>query len=115
VRQKLHDRLRPQFDSLDFVQDVWASFVALPAETYTFADSEALGRFLARVARNKVIDVFRRRFRSQGYSIAREQTLASASDGSGAVFDRDPSPSQVAMAGERWDALAVTLPDGPRA
>ena len=26
VRRKLHQKLRPQFDSVDFVQDVWASF-----------------------------------------------------------------------------------------
>lgn len=116
VRQHLHSRLRPQFDSFDFVQDVWASFVALPVDQYTFADTDSLGRFLTRVARNKVIEVYRRRFRTRGYDIRREQVVApTPAVPEPAVIDRGPSPSQVAMAGERWEVMSRMLPDGHRA
>ena len=36
VRRKLHQKLRPQFDSVDFVQDVWASFFAQQGRQASF-------------------------------------------------------------------------------
>src|SRR5438445_4058176 len=59
VRRQLHDRLRTRFDSLDFVQDVWVSLLAVPADRYTFDSPQALLVFLNRVAYRKVVDVFR--------------------------------------------------------
>src|SRR5688572_23874581 len=32
VRRKLNRKLRPKFDSVDFVQDVWASFFTTPQQ-----------------------------------------------------------------------------------
>ncbi|QEL20744.1 RNA polymerase sigma factor [Limnoglobus roseus] len=112
VRRNLHDRLRTQFDSLDFVQDVWASLLALPPERCTFATPEALAGFLGRVARNKVADVFRQRFESQKYDIARE-VVSPVSDGDSnrpGIPGRDPTPSLAAIAAERWDGLLAQLP-----
>jgi RNA polymerase sigma-70 factor (ECF subfamily) len=61
VRRQLPRLLRSRFDSLDFLQSVWGSFFrrmrAGPAE---FAEPENLVAFLARAAKNKVIDEYRR-------------------------------------------------------
>src|SRR5579864_1112444 len=51
VRRRLPRRLRPKFDSVDFAQDVWASF--FQAE-HDFKGPEHLMAFLTRVARTKV-------------------------------------------------------------
>lgn len=115
VRRRLHDRLRTHYDSLDFVQDVWASFLALDPNRYRFEDQNALVGFLCRVARNKVVEVFRRRFATQKADITREQTLMSGSEPEGGLVGRDPTPSQNAVAGERWEDLVRQLPEGQRA
>src|SRR5262249_36628315 len=54
IRRMLHKKLRSKFDSLDFQQDVWASFFADQPQK-TFDRPEALAAFLAKVARNKVL------------------------------------------------------------
>jgi RNA polymerase sigma-70 factor (ECF subfamily) len=111
VRRRLPDRLRKEFDSLDFAQDVWASFCHLPAHRQQFPSPADLGGFLTRVAYNKVIEVCRRRFTSQGYDITREQPLVRAADGADVpVPGREATPSQVAIADEQWEAIAAALP-----
>ena len=114
VRRRLHHRLRTRFDSLDFVQDVWASFLASPPDRHAFVTAEAVAGFLARVAHNKVVEVFRQRFGTQKNDIAREVSAAP----SGADADppaRTPTPSQWAIAGEQWERLLRHIPPGHRA
>lgn len=115
VRRRLHDRLRTHYDSLDFVQDVWASFLALEPDRYRFADQDALVRFLCQVARNKVVEVFRRRFATRKFDITREEPLPSGGGSAVGPAGRDPTPSQFAVAGERWADLMRRLPEGQRA
>lgn len=111
VRRRLPDRLRKEYDSLDFAQDVWASFVRLAPGAHRFATPEELGGFLVRVAYNKVIDVCRRRLGTQGHDVRREQPLARGGDGRDlAIPGQDATPSQWAIAGEKWAAIAATLP-----
>src|SRR3954469_20772538 len=78
VRRQLHPRLRTRFDSLDFVQDVWASFLAIPADRYAFDNPQALLAFLTRMAHHRVIEVFRQRFETQKNDITREQPAGDA-------------------------------------
>jgi len=104
VRRRLHQRLRPQYDSLDFLQDVWASFFVAPEELFTFDDPVSLVRCLSRIAHRKVAMAYRGRFQTSKRDMNREQPLA----GSGPVQEppmRGPTPSQVAMANERWEQL----------
>jgi RNA polymerase sigma-70 factor (ECF subfamily) len=116
VRRRLHDRLRTQYDSLDFVQDVWASFLALEPGRYRFADQDALVGFLCRVARNKVVEVFRRRFATRRSDVTREEPYPPEGEGSrDGVPGPDPTPSQFAVAGERYADLMRRLPEGQRA
>src|SRR5438552_17620213 len=56
VRRRLPEKLRPRFDSADFVQSVWASFFANRAELGRFQNAENLIAFLVVLAQNKVID-----------------------------------------------------------
>src|SRR5262245_26982587 len=60
VRRLLNRRLRPQFDSVDFVQAVWASFFNDPAQIHSFKSPDSIIGYLARMARNKVIEENRR-------------------------------------------------------
>jgi RNA polymerase sigma factor (sigma-70 family) len=112
VRRRLHPRLRARFDSLDFVQDVWASFLTLPADRYAFDTPQALLAFLNRVAHNKVTEVFRQRFGTQKDDVTREDpdgTRAAARD---QLPSPGPTPSQWAVAGEAWERLLSRVPPG---
>src|SRR6516164_6871953 len=62
VRRQLPRLLRSRFDSLDFLQSVWGSFFFRIRTTGAaeFRDSRHLVGFLARAAKNKVIDEYRR-------------------------------------------------------
>ena len=104
VRRRLPIRLRREFDSLDFTQDVWGSFCSLP-EHHEFPSQEALLAFLAQVAANKVIDTYRRRYSARNYGRSRELDFELDP-----VTDPAPSASQWAIAGEQWDSLAERLP-----
>lgn len=111
VRRRLHARLRTTFDSIDFVQDVWTSFIAAPEERYTFENSQALLGFLTRVARNKVIEAVRHG-QSQKADVSRHTDL----DGAGVdgVANRNPTPSQFAIEAEEWGRLLAQFPAGHR-
>ncbi len=105
VRRRLNPKLRSKFDSLDFQQDVWASFFADPSDK-TFDRPEALAAFLATMARNKVLMAVRQRCQLQKYNVDREHSLdGSAAYAAHGVAGPDPTPSQLAVAQEKWDQL----------
>jgi RNA polymerase sigma factor (sigma-70 family) len=112
VRRQLHPKLRSRFDSIDFVQDVWASFLAVPQERYAFETPQALLAFLSRVARNKVIERFRQRFESEKDDVNREQAADEVAGGREALASVAPTPSQVAVAGEQWERILSQFPPG---
>lgn len=102
VRRRLHHRLRQEFDSNDFTQDVWASFCRMPEGLYQFPDRQSFEWFLVRIAYNKVIEAYRRRFTTD-HGRMRAQPLAP-------MAGSDPTPSQWAIAGERWASISTALP-----
>lgn len=108
VRRHLHPRLRTRLDSVDVVQDVWASFVALPADRREFANSRALIAFLKQVARRRTVEVYRERFETQKNDITRETP---GEVGARAVVCT-PTPSMCVSAGEEFERLLNTLPEG---
>jgi RNA polymerase sigma factor (sigma-70 family) len=114
VRRHLARRLRRQYDSVDFLQAVWASFFMTPIDRYTFDRPEDLVNFLARIAANKVIEVFRHRVQTAKNDIDREQPIGARPMGATAVTaepaGREPSPSQLAIAEERWELLLRDQP-----
>lgn len=111
IRRRLDRRLRSKFDSLDFMQDVWASLFVDPPMPDAFTEPKSLFKFLAKMARNKVIDALRQGA-AQRNDVKRERSL----DGSvfaavAATRATSPTPSAIAVANEQWDQLVTESPE----
>ncbi len=112
VRRTLSREIRPKFDSQDFVQAVWVSFFAHRDRLLDVERPEQLIGLLAAMARHKIIDEVRRRLETQKHDVRRECSI----DDSNVVLhdalaSSDPTPSQIAMARERWNQLMTSQPD----
>jgi RNA polymerase sigma factor (sigma-70 family) len=106
VRRKLPSRLRAKFDSVDVVQSVWAHMLGGFRDAgWRFADANHLRAFLVQVTRNRFID----RWRRHRTAIEREQPLSEI-DPRMAPESREPSPSEVAQAGELWERMLTLCP-----
>lgn len=112
VHRMLNRELRSKFDSMDFVQAVWASFFVNRRQIAAFARPEQLIGFLVAMARNKVIGEHRRRMMTAKYDVRRE-TAGAAEVGSISETQVHPeaSPSQFAMARECWNQLVSGQPE----
>ncbi len=114
VRRQLPRLLRSRFDSLDFLQSVWGSFFrrvkGQPAE---FEDSRHLVAFLARAAKNKVIDEYRRAG-SRKADMHREEPLWIEGNQARDLAARQDTPSQVFEAREVFGRLSELLPEDRR-
>lgn len=108
VRRRLHRRLRPKFDSVDFTQAVWASFFVRAAKNHQFETPDQLAAFLVQMAQNKLAAEHRRRFRTAKYQIHREADAASAA--SDHVPAPGPSPTEMAIAKETLEQLLTGQP-----
>ena len=114
VRRQLPRLLRSRFDSLDFLQSVWGSFFRRMRDAPTdFEDSRHLVAFLARAAKNKVIDEYRRAA-SLKNDMHREEPLWGDGRRPREVADPIDSPSEVAQAHEVFDRLHALLPEERR-
>ena len=109
IRARLPLRLRSRFDSMDFVQDVWNSFLVGDADgRVAFENSRHLRGYLIGIAENKVNQQFRRRTRTLKYAISREQPLTVRRGPREVTVDlpsSDPSPSQTLQADDRFEKL----------
>ena len=105
VRRRLSNRLRPRFDSVDCTQDVWLSFLKASVERFDFPNERAFLGYLSKMAANKVWEEHRRRGAKKN-DLTREQPIVGETEPPA----RQPTPSQVAAAGERWDGLVGGLP-----
>jgi RNA polymerase sigma-70 factor (ECF subfamily) len=111
VRRYLHQRLRTQYDSIDILQTVWASFFQVPPEQYTFATPEDLIGFLSQMAHNKAVDVFRRRLQTDKNNLNRQVSFDEpAADLDRTLPVRQPTPSQLAIAEEHWERIIKGQP-----
>ena len=114
VRRQLPKLLRSRFDSLDFLQSVWGSFFRKiqtgPAE---FEDSRHLVAFLARAAKNKVIDEYRKAG-SQKQDVRREEPLWIEGYRARDVVGPVDSPSELVEAQEVFERLRDLLPQERR-
>jgi RNA polymerase sigma-70 factor (ECF subfamily) len=110
VRRQLPRLLRSRFDSLDFLQSVWATFFRrMRSGPGTFEDPRHLVTFLAQVARNKVVDQYRRAA-SRKQDMHREEPLeAGGVPPRELVADQD-TPSELAEAKEAFGRLRDLLP-----
>ena len=114
VRRQLPRLLRSRFDSLDFLQSVWGSFFRRMRDAPTdFEDSRHLVAFLARAAKNKVIDEYRRAA-SLKQDMHREEPLWGDGRRPKEVADPIDSPSELAQAHEVLGRLRDLLPEERR-
>src|SRR6516165_10554166 len=111
VRRQLPRLLRSRFDSLDFLQSVWGSFFRRMRTSPTeFEDSRHLVAFLARAAKNKVIDEYRRAA-SRKHDMHREEPLWADGRRPKEVADPIDSPSELEQAREVFGRLRESLPE----
>jgi len=106
IRRTLSRGLRSKYDTNDFIQAVWASFFRDRKRFDAFDDSDHLIGFLVGIARNKVLQESRKRYDTVKSDVRREVPLSAAgeSDACG-LKDRGASPSQWAIARERWASI----------
>ena len=115
VRRQLPRLLRSRFDSLDFLQSVWGDFFQrVRTEPTDFDNARHLVAFLARAAKNKVIDEYRRAG-SLKQDMHREEPIWSGPDGPRELPSGLDTPSQVAEAREAFGRLRDLLPEDRRA
>ena len=111
VRARLPRRLRPRFDSGDFVQAVWQSFfTGSDGPGREFENPAHLRGFLAGVVRNKVLEQHRRLTRTAKHDLKREEPLYIARGDREIpreVASPDPSPSEQAQADDRLVQLTA--------
>jgi RNA polymerase sigma factor (sigma-70 family) len=116
VRRMLHTNLRRRYDSADFAQSVWASFVDLPHAEHTFATPEDLVAFLSRIAYNKVARTTRQRLGTEKHDIRREASLDTPGRHKTSLAATLPgaghTPSQYVIAEERWEKIVHGQPPG---
>jgi RNA polymerase sigma factor (sigma-70 family) len=114
VRRQLPRLLRSRFDSLDFLQSVWGSFFRRMRTSPTeFEDSRHLVAFLARAAKNKVIDEYRRAA-SRKHDMHREESLWGEGPRARELPDGADSPSEVAQAHEALGRMRELVPEEKR-
>jgi RNA polymerase sigma factor (sigma-70 family) len=106
IRRMLSPSLRSKFDTGDFIQAVWASFFRDRDQFSAFEHAGHLVRFLQGIANNKVLQESRKRLDTVKSNVRRERPLPSmdVSDDP-AMWDNNASPSQWAIARERWDEI----------
>jgi RNA polymerase sigma factor (sigma-70 family) len=104
VRRQLDREMRARLDSQDLVQAVWKSFFTDRDRMEAIVSPQQLIAFLASMARNKVIDEFRRNIRTSKRDIEREDGEI-RNEKLDYQRGRDPTPSQVAIARERWSSM----------
>jgi len=111
VRERLPQKLRSRFDSLDFVQKVWQSVLTNEGQDLgRFTNAQHFRGFLAGVARNKVFEEYRRQTRTRKYNLKREEPLYvrhGDRERPREVPAPGPTPSQDVQADDRFAQLVA--------
>ncbi len=115
VRRMLDERMRTMFDSEDFAQAVWASVIRMQDRLKDIDEPRRFVGFLATLARNKVVDEVRRRKQTLKHDIKRTRSLDDSHFRKGAtVAAPQATPSQWAIAREKWSRLIASQPEKHR-
>lgn len=111
VRRRLNRQMRAKFDSLDFVQAVWASFFARRDDLVRFTRPEEMIAYLGAMTANKVIDETRTRLEANRRNVRREELLEPGTPRHDkALTAPQPSPSEAVALKDLWEALLVDQP-----
>ena len=106
VRRNLSRSLRSKFDSVDFVQTVWASFFENRDRVGKFSTPNQLVKYLGLMAQSKVVNESRRRLETQKADIGREVSLEQ-SNLLRTLVSPGPTASEVFIAKEREQRLTA--------
>jgi RNA polymerase sigma-70 factor (ECF subfamily) len=110
IRRQMPARYRGKFDSSDVVQSVWADVVeGLKHDGWRFRDDAQVRAFLARIARNRLID----RLRHHQNALSHERPIQEA-DPEWLPESGQPRPSEVMQAEELWQRLQTLCPPAHR-
>lgn len=109
VRSSLPSVIRAKVDSQDFLQSIWATMLLEPEDLVRFRDPGQFLRYLAGVAKNKVVDKYRH-FSTQKNDVYAEVRVAAmeysdSPEGEGSLLGQEPTPSQVVIVRENWDRV----------
>ncbi len=110
VRRTLRPEMRSRFDSIDFAQAVWASFFAQVKKFSEANDPRQLIAMLVAIAKHKVIDEMRRQMDASKRNISRECRLDEYDESLVHPVRRQPTPSEFAIARERWSHMLADKP-----
>ena len=110
VRRRLAPRMRSAFDSMDFAQDVWASFFAASADKYDLTNPGQLISLLRAMARNKILEAVRQRVKGENRKPVRENSLEGLLDGGVHLPGPEQTPSQFALDEEAWHTVFASQP-----
>jgi RNA polymerase sigma factor (sigma-70 family) len=125
VRASLPKSVRPKLDSQDFAQILWASILLGGTDLTRLKTSEQLIAFLAKAARNKVIDATRHFLNTQKQDVSRDQAIDEltqhghgrsrlTNNSAPALHSSDPTPSEFASVRERWNRILSNASDRDR-
>jgi RNA polymerase sigma-70 factor (ECF subfamily) len=98
ARRQMDHQIQSKFDSVDFVQMVWASFFRDPQKMRSFHQPQDIFHYLIRMVRNKLCDEQRRNAAAKN-DVSRERPLQASDQ---PVHRIALTPSHVAMAKEVW-------------
>ncbi|MBM4069958.1 MAG: hypothetical protein FJ271_13550 [Planctomycetes bacterium] len=111
IRRRLNRKIRSKFDSLDFAQDVWASFFADLPQEKSFARPEDLVAYLSALAENKVIEAVRQRLLLQKYNVTRERSLDDSREvDKEQLIGPQRSPQDAVAGDEEWQEFLRKQP-----
>ena len=105
VRRKLNQRMRSRFDSLDFVQMVWASFFTEREKLANFTEPAQLIRYLSTMAQRKLMQESRRRLVGQKHNLECERPFVEGSEDESSFVRKSDTPSQIVMAKDHLEAM----------
>jgi RNA polymerase sigma-70 factor (ECF subfamily) len=104
VRRHLPPPLRAKFDSTDVLQSAWADVLRGFREAgWRFADADHLRGFLFTATRNRLID----RVRQHQKALQREEPIGGRDED---LMSPQPTPSEVAVAGDLWERILARCP-----
>ncbi len=110
IRRKLPDPLRRRFNTSDFAQEVWASFIGRPLAEIDLTSERAVVAYLRGMADKKIKEEVRHQL-----TLAQGGDRTVPLDGTPDPADSTPTPSALMVADERLEALADGLTEHQQA
>ena len=110
IRRRLDRDMRVRVDSQDVIQAVWKSFFFDMAGIDSIHSPDELMRVLVTMAQNKLADAHRRHVRAERRGVLQTTPIALLNEDEDGVRKRVSTPSQFAMARERWQQLLDESP-----